>query len=87
MKKEIKLSKFGSEDQERNFWSKVDLSEYLEPTDFESASFPNLKPTSQPISIRLPKHLLVRLKERANELDMPYQSLIKQFIAQGIATK
>lgn len=87
MKKVINLAKFKNEDEERDFWSKVDLSEYLEPADLESVSFPNLKPTSQPISIRLPKHLLVRLKERANELDIPYQSLIKKFIAQGISAK
>lgn len=77
MKKELKLPKFKSEDAEREFWAKIDLSDYYEPKDFVSVSFPNLKPTSRSVSIRLPEYLLVRIKERANEVDIPYQSLIK----------
>lgn len=45
MKKKLKLPKFKSEDEERDFWSKLDLSEYFEPSDFEKISFPNLKKT------------------------------------------
>jgi len=56
----------------------------LEPSDFERVSFPNLKPTSRPISIRIPEHILVRLKEHANEINVPYQSLIKEYIAEGV---
>lgn len=77
MKKELKLPKFKNEDAEREFWAKIDLSDYYEPKDFVSVSFPNLKPTSRSVSIRLPEYLLVRIKERANEIDIPYQSLIK----------
>ena len=84
MKKKLKIPKFKNEDQERVFWSKLDLSKYFEPTDFERISFPNLKPTSKPISLRLPSHLLARVKENVNELDIPYQSLIKKYIAKGI---
>ena len=84
MKKEFKIPKFKNEDQERAFWSKLDLSKHFKPSDFRKVSFPNLKPSSQPISLRLPSHLLARVKEHANEIDMPYQSLIKQYIAQGI---
>ena len=80
MKKPIKLPKFKNEDEERNFWSKIDLSEYFDPEDFKPVSFPNLKPTSRPISIRLPEFLLNRLKEKANEINMPYQSLIKSYL-------
>jgi len=87
MKKELKLPKFKNEDQERDFWSKVDLSDYFEAADFESVSFPNLKPTSRPVSIRMPEYLLVRLKEQANELNVPYQSLMKQYIAKGVLGK
>ncbi len=87
MKKELKIPKFKSEDQERKFWSKLDLSEYFEKDDFRSVSFPDLKPTSRPISLRLPEYLLVRLKERANELNIPYQSLIKQYIAKSVLQK
>lgn len=84
MKKQIKILKFQNEDQEREFWSKIDLADYLKPSDFVSTSFPSLKPTSRPISLRVPEYLLMRLKERANELNIPYQSLIKQYIAEGV---
>ena len=86
-KKKLKIPKFSNEDQEREFWSKVDLSEYLAASDFEATAFPNLKPTSRSVSIRLPQYLLVRLKERANELNVPYQTLMKQYIAKEILPK
>lgn len=84
MKKKLKIPKFQNEDRERNFWSKVNLAEHFSSEDFEHASFPNLKPSSRPISLRIPDYLLVRIKEQANELRMPYQSLIKRYIAQGV---
>ncbi len=84
MKKPLKIPKFKNEDEEREFWWKLDLSEYFEPGDFERVSFPNLKPTSHPVSIRIPEYLLNRLKEKANELNIPYQSLIKQYIQKGV---
>ena len=87
MKKKLKIPKFKNENQERTFWSKLNLNEYFEPSDFQRVSFPNLKPSSQPISLRLPSHLLARVKEHANDMDVPYQSLIKKYIAQGILEK
>jgi predicted DNA binding CopG/RHH family protein len=84
MKKRLKVRKFKTEDQERDFWSRVDLSEYFEPKDFKAVSFPNLKPTSTSISLRIPNYLLVRLKGRANALNVPYQTLMKQYISKGI---
>jgi predicted DNA binding CopG/RHH family protein len=84
MKKPLKIPKFKNEDEEREFWWKVDLADYFEASDFQRMHFPNLKPTSRPISIRMPEYLLIRLKERANELDIPYQSLIKEYIKKGI---
>ena len=84
MKKPLKLPKFKNEDEEREFWWNLDLSEYFEPSDFERVSFPNLKPTTRPISIRIPEYLLNRLKEKANEINVPYQSLIKQYIKKGL---
>jgi predicted DNA binding CopG/RHH family protein len=84
MKKQLKIPKFKNEDQEAEFWSNLDLSEYLEPSDFERISFPNLKPTSRSISIRIPEYLLNRVKEKANEINIPYQSLIKSYIKQGV---
>ena len=86
MKKALKLPKFKNEDEERDFWSKIDLSEYYEPSDLRPVSFPNLKPTTTPISIRLPNYTIASVKERANAMDVPYQSLIKQYIAQGLAS-
>lgn len=87
MKKKLKIPKFKTETEERRFWGKVDLSRYFEAADFTSALFPNLKPTSRSVSIRIPEYLLVRIKERANELNIPYQTLMKQWIAKGILRK
>lgn len=84
MKKPLKIPKFKTEDEERDFWARLDLSEYFEPDDFVPVSFPNLKPTTRPISIRIPEYLLDRVKEKANELNIPYQSLIKQYIQKGV---
>lgn len=84
MKKQFKIPKFKNEDEERDFWFGIDLADYLEPEDFTSVVFPNLKPTSHSISIRIPAYLLIRLKEKANKLDIPYQTLMKQYIANGL---
>lgn len=83
MKKPLKMPKFKNEDEERNFWSKIDLTDYFEPSDFVPVSFPNLKPTTRAISIRLPEYLIDRLKEKANEISIPYQSLIKSYLKQA----
>ena len=84
MKKKLRIPKFKNEDEERDFWSKIDLSEDFEPGDFEPGSFPNLKPTTRAISIRIPEWLIDRVKEKANEINVPYQSLIKQYIKRGV---
>jgi len=77
MKKPLKLPKFKNEDEEHEFWANFDETEYFEASDFVPVSFPNLKPTSKPISIRLPEYLIDGIKEKANRLGVPYQSLIK----------
>jgi predicted DNA binding CopG/RHH family protein len=84
MKKILKLPKFKNEDDERDFWSKINLSEYFDKNDFEKVSFPNLKPTTRSISIRIPEYMLDHLKEKANALMIPYQSLIKTYIQKGL---
>ena len=81
MKKPLGLK---TEEKERKFWNKINLVDYFSPKDFEAVSFPNLKATSRSISIRLPESMLMRLKEKANELHVPYQALIKQYIAKGM---
>jgi predicted DNA binding CopG/RHH family protein len=87
MKKNLKLPKFKNEDQERKYWSKIDLSKHFDPSDFEEIIFPNLKPTTHAISIRIPDYLLNSMREKANELQIPYQSLIKIFIQKGLAAE
>ncbi len=87
MKKPLKIPKFKTEDEERDFWARLDLAEYFEPADFHRVSFPNLKPTTRPISIRLPEYLINMVKEKANELSIPYQSLIKQYIKKGVMSE
>jgi predicted DNA binding CopG/RHH family protein len=83
MKKSLNIPNFKNEDDEHDFWASLDLSEYFEPSDFKKVSFPNLKPTSRSISIRLPEYLINRVKEQANKLSVPYQVLMKQYIAKG----
>ncbi|MDP3987863.1 MAG: BrnA antitoxin family protein [Candidatus Levybacteria bacterium] len=87
MKKKLNIPKFKDENQESKFWAKLDLSKHFEPSDFERVSFPNLKPTTRPISIRIPEFLLNRIKEKANELNIPYQSLIKEILGRSIFKK
>lgn len=86
-KKLLKIPPFKNENEEREFWAHIDLADYFARTDFEAVSFPNLKPSSRSISLRLPEAMLMRLKEEANRLNIPYQSLIKQYIAKGITDK
>ncbi len=85
MKKKLHIPKFKNEDEERKFWDKFDLTDYYEPGDFVRVRFPNLKPTTQPISLRLPVSMINELKVRANRIDVPYQALIKQAIAKELA--
>ena len=84
MKKQIKIPPFKNEDKERDYWSKIDLTNYFDSRDFESVSFPNLKPTTRAISLRIPEFVINRVKEKANEINVPYQSLIKQYIKKGL---
>ena len=86
MKKEIKPPKFENEDEEREYWAEIDLSEHFEADNFEQVSFPNLKPTSRSISIRFPEYVLDAVKERANMMGVPYQALIKEAVVKAYVT-
>ncbi len=78
MKKQSKLiPEFASEQEERAFWETHDSSEYVDWSRAKRVAFPNLKPTTQSISLRLPLSLLEAIKSAANSKDVPYQSLIK----------
>jgi len=85
MKKKLKvIPNFKNEDEERDFWAIADSSEYFDFDKAEEVSFPNLKPTTRSISIRIPEYMLMHLKEKANALMIPYQSLIKTYIQKGL---
>ena len=83
-KKFKKIPKFATEDQERDFWATADTSEYFDWSKAEEVIFPNLKRSTESISLRLPQHLLARIKELANIKDVPYQSLMKIFLAEKV---
>ncbi len=85
MNKLKKIPKFTSEREEREFWQNVDSTEYVDYKTMEHWSFPNLKLTSKPITIRLPEGLIDRVKIQAHKMDIPYQALIKKLIFDGIA--
>jgi predicted DNA binding CopG/RHH family protein len=78
------IPKFKNEDEEREFWSKNDSSEYLDWKSADHALFPNLQPSTRSISLRLPESLLDALRQLANERDVPYQSLIKIYLQERI---
>ena len=78
-----KVAKFKSELSERKFWEHHDSTQYTDWSKARPIDFMNLKPTSRSISIRLPEFVLVRLKIKANRLHIPYQTLIKQYVAKG----
>ena len=84
MKKPLELPKFATEEEERHYWDKFDLADHTKREDLHRATFPNLRPTSRSISIRLPEHLLNRIKERANRADVPYQSMIKTYLEKAV---
>jgi predicted DNA binding CopG/RHH family protein len=84
-KKKLKdIPKFKSEDKERDFWAKTDSSEYFDWDTPVKLDLSKLKPTTESISLRLPAYLLMRIKEIANSRDVPYQSLMKIFLAERV---
>ena len=80
-----KRPKFRSEDEERKFWASADSTDYVDWDDARRVVLPNLKPSPKTISLRLPAMMLAELKLLANKRDVPYQSLLKIFLAERIA--
>lgn len=78
------IPKFETEEAERVFWERADSTEYVDWSEARPARFPNLRPSSTAISIRLPETLLTELRLLANERDVPYQSLVKVFLADRV---
>jgi len=79
-----KMPEFKTETEEREFWENHDSTDYVDWDQAQAASFPNLKPSTKTISLRLPETLLDRIKIEANRLDMPYQSLIKVWLSEDV---
>jgi predicted DNA binding CopG/RHH family protein len=85
MKKQLKpIPRFGSEAEEREFWETHDSTDYVDWSEAQRLRFPNLKPSTSSISLRLPLSLLERIKIAANKRDVPYQSLIKIWLAEKL---
>jgi predicted DNA binding CopG/RHH family protein len=78
------VPRFRSEAAERRFWERHDSTPYVDWTKAERVRFPNLKPSTVSISLRLPVYLLERIKVAANRRDVPYQSLIKMWLAEKV---
>ena len=76
--------KFKTIDEEAEFWSTHDSTDYVDWSRAERTVMPNLKTSTETISIRLPAPLLARIKGLANERDVPYQSLMKVFLSERI---
>ena len=79
-----KIPSFSSEDEEREFWSKSDSTEYIDWSRSQKTILPNLKPSTKKISLRLPETMIDELKLLANKRDDPYQSLLKIFLSEKI---
>ena len=85
MKKRFKeLPKFKNEDEERDFWATHDSTDYFDWSKAKRVIFPNLQLTKKPISLRITNSLLAKVKAIANKKDMPYQTLMKQYVSKGV---
>ncbi len=83
--KRTRPQRFRTEEREREFWAEHDVVDYFDWDKAARGSFPALKPSTTTISVRLPAGMLEELKALANEQDVPYQSLLKVFLAERIA--
>lgn len=81
------IPEFRSEEEERQFWSEHDSTEFVDWSKSRRGVFPNLKPSTKTISLRLPESMLEELKLLANKNDVPYQSLVKVFLSERIESE
>lgn len=84
MKKLKKIPKRDSEDSVREFWANADSTEHVDWSKAKLSFFPQLKPSSRTISIRLPEALLESIRVLANRRDVPYQSMLKILLAEKV---
>jgi len=82
-----KIPTFKTEAEEQRFWATHDSTEYVDWSKAKRAVFPNLKPSTKTISLRLPQTMLEELKLLANKRDVPYQSLLKMFLSERIESE
>ena len=82
--KKMKIPKFKGEDRERGYWAGHDSTTHVNWSKARRMVFPKLKPSARTISLRLPQSLLEELKVLANKRDVPYQSLLKIFLAERV---
>jgi len=82
--KKKSVPEFRSEDEEREFWASHDSTAYVDWAGGRRRKFPNLKPTLRTISLRLPVAMIEDLKMLAHQRDVPYQSLLKVFLAERL---
>lgn len=88
MSKKLKaIPQFSNEAAERGFWEARDSAQLVAWSKAQRVAFPNLKPTTQSISLRLPARLLERIKAAANARDVPYQSLIKVWLEEKVGSR
>ncbi|MGH2570731.1 MAG: BrnA antitoxin family protein [bacterium] len=78
------VPRFKTEDEEREFWATHDSSDFVDWAEAKPVVLPHLKPSTETISLRLPESLLNELKVLANQRDVPYQSLLKIFLAERL---
>ncbi len=79
------IPKFITEDEEREFWAKHDSTEFINWRSAQRVTLSSLKPSTKKISLRLPEIMIEELKVLANKRDVPYQSLMKIFLAERIS--
>jgi predicted DNA binding CopG/RHH family protein len=84
MSKKRNHRRFKNEDEERDFWATQDSTDFVDWTKAQRATLPDLKPSVKTISLRLPQAMYDQLKALANKHHVPYQSLIKLFLAERI---
>jgi predicted DNA binding CopG/RHH family protein len=86
MKKAI--PNFKNENEEFEFWSAkgvgADSTAFVDWSEAKRTKLPQLKPTLRTISVRLPVAMIEDLKILANKRDVPYQSLLKVFLAERL---
>jgi len=78
------VPRFATEAEEREYWETHDSTGRIDWGKAKRARFPNLKPSTTAISLRLPTGLLEQIKVQANKRDIPYQSLIKAWLSEKV---